>query len=193
MKLKIEGALKQLKTELKEYLVNGRIDIDQMLEDFYGYCYLIVRNGVSIAITEEDVEEIISDTFVAMWKNSKHLPETTSVKAYLAGIAKNKIKNKYRKTELNTSLDEFEDCFIDRHNVENITEEKEQEQIILQALQEMKPQEQQIFQLFYYAAKSVQEIAQSLDISSSKVKTTLHRIRKKLKRNLEDGGYGYGR
>ena len=63
------------KEVLKEYLVNGRVDIDQMLEDFYGYCYLIVRNSVSIAITEEDIEEILSDIFVAIWKNSTYLPE----------------------------------------------------------------------------------------------------------------------
>ena len=40
-----------------------------MLDDFYGYVYIIVKNGVSSHITDEDVEEIISDVFVAIWKN----------------------------------------------------------------------------------------------------------------------------
>lgn len=181
------------KEVLKEYLVNGRVDIEQMLEDFYGYCYLIVRNSVSIAITEEDMEEILSDVFVAVWKNSRHLPDTTLVKPYLAGIAKNIVKNKYRKTEYNVSLTDYEESLVDLSNVEMQAEEREQEQVIQKVLQEMKPEEQQIFVLFYYAAKSVHEIAQRLTISTSKVKTTLHRIRKKIKRNLEDGGYGYGK
>jgi len=181
------------KERLKEYLINGRVNIDQMLEDFYSYLYLIVRNSVSVAITEEDIEEILSDVFVAMWKNSERLPDTTLVKPYLAGIAKNRIKNQYRKTELNNSLEDYEEYLADTTSLEKMTEEREQEQVIQTALKEMKPEEQQIFSLFYYSAKSVREIAQSLEISTSKVKTTLHRMRKKLKRNLEDGGYGYGR
>lgn len=54
---------------LKDYLVNGKIDIDKMLDDFYGYIYIIVKNNVSMFLTDEDIEEIISDVFVAIWKN----------------------------------------------------------------------------------------------------------------------------
>jgi len=41
---------------LNDYLVNKRIDIDKLIDDFYGYVYIIVKNGVSISITEEDLE-----------------------------------------------------------------------------------------------------------------------------------------
>ena len=47
--------------------------------------------------------------------------------------------------------------------------------------------------MFYYESKSIKEIAKVLNLSTSNVKTILHRIRKNLKRNLEDGGYGYGK
>lgn len=43
---------------LKDYLENGKLNIDKMLDDFYGYVYIIVKNGVSSHITDEDVEEI---------------------------------------------------------------------------------------------------------------------------------------
>ncbi len=49
---------------LSDYLINGKIDIDRILDDFYNYVYVIVKNGVSVSITEEDIEEIISDVFV---------------------------------------------------------------------------------------------------------------------------------
>ena len=55
---------------LNDYLVNGKIDIDKLLDDFYGYVYIIVKNDVSKYITEQDIEEIISDVFIAIWKNS---------------------------------------------------------------------------------------------------------------------------
>ena len=79
---------------LKDYLVNKTIDIDKIIDDFYGYVYMITKNGASIYITDEDIEEIISDVFVALWKNGRKLSEGTELKPYIAGITKNIIKNK---------------------------------------------------------------------------------------------------
>ena len=44
---------------LKDYLVNKTIDIDKIIDDFYGYVYMITKNGASIYITDEDIEETI--------------------------------------------------------------------------------------------------------------------------------------
>lgn len=178
---------------LKDYLKNGKIDIDKMIDYFYGYVYIIVKNGVSIAITNEDIEEIISDVFVAIWKNSRDLLKTTEIKPYLTGIAKNVIRNKYRNTELNFSISDYEENLVDTCNIEKITEENEQNKVIFNTLKTVKTKEYEIFIMFYYESKSVKEIAKVLNLSISNVKTTLHRVRKIIKRNLEDGGYGYGK
>ena len=178
---------------LKDYLKNGKVDIDKIIDDFYGYVYIIVKNGVNIAITDEDIEEIISDVFVAIWKNSNNLLKTTEIKPYLIGIAKNVIRNKYRNTELNFSISDYEENLIDTCNIEKITEENEQNKVILDTLKTVKPKEYEIFIMFYYESKSVKEIAKVLNLSTSNVKTILHRVRKVIKRNLEDGGYSYGK
>lgn len=176
---------------LNEYLINGKLDIDKIIDDFYGYVYIIVKNGVSIFITDEDIEEIVSDVFVAIWKNSNKLSNTIALKPYLAGIAKNVVKNKYRKSKLNFSISDYEEILVDKCNIEKITEENEKEKVIQETLKNIKPEEYKIFILFYYEAKSIKEIAKILNFSASKVKTILHRVRKNIKRNLEDGGYGY--
>lgn len=178
---------------LKDYLINKKIDIEKIVDDFYGYIYIIVKNGVNIAITDEDIEEIISDVFVAMWKNSNNLSETTEIKPYLAGIAKNIIRNKYRKTELNFSISDYEENLVDSCNIEKTTEENEQNKVILDTLKTLKFEEYEIFIMFYYESKSIKEIAKKLNFSISNVKTILHRVRKIIKKNLEDGGYGYGK
>ena len=117
----------KLKREmLNDYLVNGKIDIDKLLDDFYGYVYIIAKNTVNIHITDEDIEEILSDVFVAVWRNSNKLSYTTDLKAYLAGTTKNIIKNKYRKTEINFSITDYEEKIIADSNLEKITEENEQ-------------------------------------------------------------------
>ena len=184
----------KLKNEiLNDYLINGKIDIDRILDDFYNYVYIIVKNGVSMSITDEDIEEIISDVFVAIWKNSSILLKTTEIKPYLTGTAKNIIRNKYRNMKLNFSISDYEENLVDACNIENSIEENEQNKVILDTLKSVKPKEYEIFILFYYESKSIKEIAKVLNLSTSNVKTILHRIRKIIKRNLEDGGYGYGK
>ena len=38
----------KLKNEiLNDYLINGKLDIDRILDDFYNYVYIIVKNGKS--------------------------------------------------------------------------------------------------------------------------------------------------
>lgn len=184
----------KLKNEiLKDYIINEKIDIDKIIDDFFGYVYTIVKNGVSISITDEDIEEIVSDVFVAIWKNSAKLANTTKLKPYLTGIAKNVVRNKYRKSELNFSITDYEESLIDDCDIEKITEENEKEKVIQDTLKTIKPEEYKIFILFYYESKSIKEIAKILNFSTSNVKTILHRVRKIIKRNLEDGGYGYER
>lgn len=178
---------------LNDYLIGGKMDVDGIIDDFYNYVYIIVKNGVSVSITDEDVEEIISDVFLAIWKNSNTLLKTTLIKPYLAGIAKNIIRNKYRNTKLNFSISDYEESLVDVCNIEKIMEEKEQNRMILDTLKSAKSKEYAVFILFYYESKSIKEIAKVLSLSTSNVKTTLHRIRKTIKRNLEKGGYSYGK
>ena len=178
---------------LKDYLLNGKVDIDKLLDNFYGYVYIIVKNGVSIYLTDEDIEEIVSDVFIAIWKNSKMLSNTIDIKAYISGTAKNIIKNKYRKNELNFSISEYEEKIIDNSNLEKQAEENEQNIIIKNTLKTLKNEEYKAFIMFYYEAKTTKEIAEDLNCTVGKIKVILHRVRKIIRRNLEDGGYGYGK
>lgn len=178
---------------LKDYLVNGKMDMDKILDDFYGYVYIIVKNNVNISITNEDIEEIISDVFLAIWKNSKNLLDTTMVKPYLAGTAKNVIKNKYRMTDFNLPISEYEEKIADNTNLQKISEENEQDNIIRDTLKTLKQEYYNIFIMFYYESRTIKEISKILNSSETKVKVILHRVRKTIKKNLEDGGYGYGK
>ena len=177
---------------LKEYIKGNRLDIDKVVEDYYGYIYMIVKNTRSIGILEEDIEEIISDVFLALWKNYANLTEETKLKPYLAGIAKNVLKNKYRKTKMDYSISDYEEQLVTPHTLEIISEEREQNEMIRKSLRNMKPEEYQIFMAFYYENKKIKEIAKKLDVSESKVKVILHRVRKELKIQLKKGGYSYG-
>lgn len=179
---------------LNDYLLKQqKIDIEKVMDDFYSYVYIIARNSVSTCITEEDIEEIVSDVFVGIWKNSSQLLPTTPVKPYLAGITRNVVRNKYRKSEKNFSISDYEESLTDNNNLEEYVEESEQNKVIREPLKTLKEEEYKIFMMFYYEAKPIKDIAKILELSVSKVKVVLHRVRKIIKLNLENGGYGYGK
>ena len=69
---------------LNNYLINGILDIDRILDDFYNYVYIIVKNGVSVSITDEDIEEItlrdIKQEMISLeYKLNKIINKTKSV------------------------------------------------------------------------------------------------------------------
>lgn len=193
LKRRFKSKVEKREMTLKEYSKCNRLDIDKVVEDYYGYIYMIVKNTKSIGILEEDIEEIISDVFLALWKNSAHLREETKVKPYLAGITKNVLKNKYRKTKMDYPISDYEEQLITPHTLETISEEREQNEMIRKSLSNLKQEEYQIFMAFYYENKKIKEIAQRLEISESKVKVILHRVRKQLRSQLKKGGYSYGK
>lgn len=178
---------------IKDYIKGNFFDIDRLINEYYGYVYVIVNNFKGVNISSEDIEEIMSDVFWAMWKNYKVLKKDVYVKPYLAGIARNIIKNKYRNININYPIYDYEETIPDITNIEEVLEEKEQDKIIRYALKNMKKREYKIFMMFYYNSKSVKDIAKTLEISESNVKVILHRVRKKLKKDLIKGGYGYGK
>ena len=191
--LKNKGDLAKLENKdvLGNYISNNVLDIEKMISEYSSYLYLIVKNMGSIAILDEDIEEIISDVFLAIWKNSENLNRHTNIKEYLTGIAKNVTRNKYRSTELNYSISDYEEKLFDNFNIENLSEEKEQDGIIKKALKNLSDKEYNIFIMFYYNGKKIKEIAELLHLSESNVKVKLHRIRKLVKKDLKNGGYGY--
>lgn len=179
--------------KLSDYMENETLDIDMLIDDYYSYIYIVVKNGISINISQEDMEEIISDTFVAFWKNSKYLRKDLLVKPYLKGIAKNLIKNKYRNNNINVSIENYENTLVEDFDIDDILESNEKNELIIDTLKTLNKNEYSIFMMYYYEGKNIKEISKELNLSVSNVKTILHRVRKKIKRNLEEGGYSYGK
>ena len=179
--------------KIKDYINETGFDIEKLINRYYNYVYVLTTNIKGITLSNEDVEEIISDVFLAIWKNSKKLEATTYIKPYLIGIVRNIIKNKYRTTNIDYPISDYEEKILDTINLEKIAEEREQNKIIKLTLKNMKNEEYKVFIMFYYSSKKIKEIATELKISESKVKVILHRVRKKIKKNLKERGYEYGR
>ena len=176
---------------LKDFEENDTLDIEKIIDNYNAYIYTILKNSLK---NNEDIEEILSDVFTILWKNYNHLDKNIQVKPYLIGISKNLIRKKYRISNINFKIENIDDyenevsSFVD---IQNIIERKEKSKIISDIIDNMKQDEKQIFIMFYYKSQKIKEISKEFNISVSKVKITLHRLRKLIKKKLKERGYSY--
>ena len=177
--------MKDLK-QLEYYYKNNEFDMDRIIEDFTPYITTIINNGTNNAVSFEDKEEIFSDTFFILWKNRNRLNINVSLNSYLAGITRNLIKEKYRKLKIVYDIDDFENVSL--NNINMYENDRELIFDIEQKIKGLKDIDIEIVNLFYYSAISIKDIAKRLNISELNVKTRLHRIRKKIKNELNHGG-----
>lgn len=172
--------------QLDDYYKNNEFDIDQIIEDFTPYITKIINNGTDNTISFEDKEEIFSDTFFIVWKNRNKLNIKVSLNSYLAGITRNLIKEKYRKAKIFCDINDFEKDILNSVNM--YEDDRDLIFDVERKIRGLKNIEIEIVNLFYYSSMSIKDIAIKLNISELNVKTKLHRIRKKIKKELNNGG-----
>ncbi len=178
---------------IRNYINNNELDIKKIVDEYSRYIYIVIKNSSKEQLCDEDIEEIISDVFFILWKNKEKLDINKSITNYLVGIIKNLVKEKYRNFKFSIKIEEYDNLVIEDKKINNFLEINEQEEIIEKSLNCMNNEDIKIFTMFYYYGKKIKEIAKILNVSETKVKTKLHRIRNKIKKDLEKGGYGNGR
>ena len=188
---------------LEDYLEVGKneLNIEKIINDFSSSLYRFVKNNNyygnnSYYLNKEDIEEIVSESFFVLWKNYKKMNLSDNIGNYLCGVSRNILLKKLRKNKVfnkNVNIEEYQNILDSKKDVEDMFYEQEKIGFIENIVLNLDEESKEIFILFYYEQRKVKEISKILNISEAKVKTRLHRIRKKLKKELKEGGYGYGK
>ena len=160
----------------------------------YGrYCYSIAYN---ILTNEEDAEESVSDTYMTAWRAIP--PRRPAVlSTFLGKITRHISIDRWRERsaskrgggEIILALEELEDCVAGRQNVEMEYERKELIRAYVKFLDALPVTERRVFLCRYWYVDSIDTIAKKFGFSRSKVKTMLHRIRAKLRKQLAEEGF----
>lgn len=172
---------------IESYIVDNQLDMPRVFDEYYHYVSKIIKNKHTIKI--EDEEEMIADVFLILWKNKDRLDRKAVFSPYIAGITKRLIYRKYRELSKMIKFSQYENEMISHFNVDEIVEQKEMNDCITKNLKALGDTEYEIFKKFYYEGKKVKQIAQEMNLSSSNIKTKLHRTRKKIKEILKVGGF----
>ena len=178
---------------IQNYIIDSQLDLKKLVSDYNSYIYTIIQNITKNLLTNEDIEELISDVLFAIWKNREKINPALPLKPYIAGITKNIVKNKLRTiTMVDGNLDDAENL-ANKISIDSIAENNEQLKIVKKELSKIGQVEYQIFIEFYCYGKRAKEIAQALNTTENNINTKLHRIKKKLKQSLKEGGFYYGK
>lgn len=178
------------KNLIQNYMKNNELNIEEIMKNYTPYIYAILKNKNS-NLTDEDIEEIVSDVFLAVWKNQTRLDKNKEMSAYLVGITKNLYNKKIRSKKDAMDIDSYQNSLFEAESIELKIENTEKENLIMMLVNNMKQEDKDIFILYYYNSKAMKEIADILNITEKKVKSRLFRIRRKIKKCLEKRGYSY--
>ena len=166
-----EGALEQLQTHYRDY------------------CRTILLRLLG---NEEETEEALSDVWMQVW-NAIPPARPQHLKAYLAQTARNIAINRIRRDNTvkrsgtTVLLDELAECLPDR-SWEDRERSREVREVLNAFLHTLPREERTIFVRRYWFGETVPEIARDFRYSESRVTSLLHRLRKRLKKHLEQEG-----
>lgn len=177
------------RNEIRKYKNNNELNLEQIVNEYSNYISKIIENMANQYLAKEDKEEILADTFFILWKNKDKLKDDKMLSSYLAGIVRNLVKEKSRVVSINYDIQDYENTIYDIKNTDMLYEKREKINMIRKTLEQMKEEDISIFKLYYYGGKKIKEIARILNVSEFNVKTRLYRIRKRIKQDLEKGGY----
>ena len=167
---------------INKYIIDNELDLDLVIDNYTHYINKVINNMVGNNLSIQDKEEILIDTFFALWKNYKSNKEIKALDSYLAGISKNLIKNKLKSNKKLINFDDIE--MLEKYSVSNNIDDDYQVDLLYKSINKLSKLEQDIINLYYYSSKSVKEIANILNMSEANVKIRLFRIRKKLNKEI---------
>lgn len=157
--------------------------------EYGGYCHAII---IRLLGDEQEAEEALSDVWLQVW-NSIPPSRPRHLKAYLAKTARNIAINRIRynstakRSCATVMLDELADCIPDRA-WEDRVQAGELRELLSEFLHTLPREERTVFIRRYWFGETVSELAQEFRCSESRIKSLLHRLRKRLRKHLEEEG-----
>jgi RNA polymerase sigma-70 factor (ECF subfamily) len=148
---------------------------------------------LAFRLTKSDciAKDIIQEVFLKLWEHRNSIPTIVNMEAWLYRLTENKVIDFLRKTAADTRLrkviwDHMQNRMSD---AESYVAEREYNQIIQKAIDELPPQRKLIYQLNKENDMDYQQIAEELHISKHTVKnqlfTAVQSVRRFFTRNIK--------
>ena len=177
--------------EDKELLAGLREGSTEALElairRYGGYIKSVIMRRIGTQAGTEDVEELVSNTFVTLWKAGKGI-RGDRLAGWLAAVARREALSYLRRKRLPGGSEEEYLAAADEE-AEEAYSRKELKLLLEDVLETLGEEDRGIFLSFYYRGVAIEEIAGKIGMNPETVKSRLARGRAKLKTALLERGY----
>ena len=159
-----------------------RAALRRTMEVYAGYTSAVLGNTLRGQASREDLEELLSDVFLSLWRSREGLDPEKSLKSWLAAVARNRaVDFLRRKKETHPVPDGLPDP---APGPEEQLLQKERIQALERALNALSARDRNLIYRKYYYLQSTARMAAELGLTERAVEGKLYRIRRKLQKQL---------
>ena len=152
------------------------------------------RVAYNILASRQDAEECVNDTWLAAW-NAIPPERPDPLRTFVCRIARNLAAKRYhadraekRNSEYDLALDELAECIPCGGSVEDAYSARELADAIDRFLDTLGFTDKLLFMRRYWFADSLSDIAAMTGLSYDTVSVRLHRVKRRLKKQLQKEG-----
>ena len=166
--------------------------LEELRSKYENYCHTIAFN---ILGNNEDCDECVNDMLLRVW-NSIPPNRPENLAAYVGKITRNLALDMLRKTkaerrgggESQIAFEELGDILHGKNELAQMEDSKEIQEALNRFLGALSKTERGVFMRRYWMMEPVAVIASTYGMSLSKASSMLHRLRQRLKKQLEKDG-----
>ncbi|WP_147515373.1 sigma-70 family RNA polymerase sigma factor [Massilibacterium senegalense] len=160
-------------------------------EEAFSYIYKITSQEVYrtvsfLLINQKDVDEVVHEVYIQMWKSVSNFDEERSFRFWLNGLIMHQVQNHRRKSWRKNRIIEKAKLFFKEGFVvtEEIVLSKETKSELMEVLQLLPYKQREVVILRYFKEFSLEEISGILNIPVGTVKSRLHNGLKRLRKEI---------
>lgn len=136
------------KTILRRLKRGDAAALEAAVRQYSGYVSAVIGNQLGPCAAAEDIEELASDVFVALWRAPQPL-RTEHLRGWLGKVARNQAISFLRRQHMQLVRDE--DCIlVDDRDAQKLLEAKERSALLNAALAALTSEDREIFLRRYY-------------------------------------------
>ena len=159
--------------------------LEAAIRRYSGYVAAVIGNQLGSFAAGEDIEELASDVFVALWQAGRTL-QTEHLRGWLGRVARNQAISFLRKQRLQLVPDE-DYLLVDERDAQKLLEAQERSDLLRRALAGLSEEDRELFLRRYYYNQTAEQIAQEKHMNANTVRSRLARGRQALKAELQKG------
>ncbi len=169
-----------------EVLKGNQTAFRQLVERYKDYVFTVCFRVLQ---QREEAEEASQDVFIKVYRTLGSFEQKSKFSTWLYTVAYRTALDKVRtRKKGNVSIDQ-EDNYLQipdqtHKGAEQLINTELLKTQLLKAIRKLKPQDAAVVTLFYLKEKSIKEIVEITGLTTTNVKTKLHRTRESLKKHL---------